>query len=78
MNYKDYKVFGIIKSKIKHANIDVKADIIKATNLEGAINKFKKKYPKYILFSVKGDSFTIWYNEYAVEEYKKRYGGKLT
>lgn len=77
-NLKDtYKVIGIIKSKNKYANINIKADIIKATNLEGAINKFKKKYPKYILFGVKGNSFSIVYNEYAMEEYKKRYGDKM-
>jgi hypothetical protein len=74
----NYKVWGIIKSKFKNANIDVKADIIKATNLEGAINKFKKKYPKYIVFSVTGKSFGVWYNKDVEEEYKQKYGGIVT
>lgn len=78
MNYKDYKVFGIIKSKIKHANIDVKADIIKATNLEAAINKFKKKYPNYIVFGVQGNSFEVWYNKDVEAEFKEMYGGIVT
>ena len=72
-----YWVLGIIKSKYKYANVDAKTDTIKATNLEGAINKFKKKYPKYIVFSVKGDSFSIWYNKDVEEEYEKKYGGKV-
>ena len=77
----EYKVFGIIKSKYKYANIDINVDIIRATNLEGAINKFKKKYPKHIISHIipifKGKECYIIYNKYVVTEYKAKYGDKM-
>lgn len=76
MEYNMYFIIGITKSKIKYANIYIKADTIKATNLEGAINKFKKKYPKFLVFSVQREN-NIWFNKNIREEYKEKYGGKV-
>jgi hypothetical protein len=73
MEYKEYVVIGIKESKSKYANVDLKGDIIKANNIEEAVNKFKKKYPRYTVFGSRLNSSysdEVWFNKNIEEQFK--------
>ena len=73
----EYQIFGLKKSEYKYANVEAKADMIQAMCLNDAIDKFKNKYPDYIVFGAQGDLNDVWFNKNAEKEYKEKYGDKM-
>ena len=70
-----HKVIAVYPSKSKNAIANVFCDFIEASDMIDVIDKFEKKYPKYIVFSIESESdpYFIWFNPVVESMWKKRW-----